>query len=183
MAFLLFGITFGVLFWIIKYSISTAHTDGPRVSIPTPDQAEARIPVPEKEKESTAESLPHLQERLGFAFAGAVIAASALFTFAIFRPTFSAEIAPQSDWKSLLIPIFYFAMMLAGMAGEYMFGLKRFKNFTVSEFVRPFWVSLIVFGVPWAMVDKSTLTFASILACYQNGFFWKSVLEKQRPKR
>jgi hypothetical protein len=67
----------------------------------------------------------------------------------------------------------YFLVMLAGMAGEYMFGLKKFKQFTVEEFVRPFWVSLIVFSVPWSLVDKGALTYGSVLACYQNGFFWK----------
>ena len=37
----------------------------------------------------------------------------------------------------------------------------------------------IVFSVPWSVVDKSAPTFASVLACYQNGFFWKKVLERK----
>jgi hypothetical protein len=80
------------------------------------------------------------------------------------------------------IGVIYFLIMLAGMAGEYMFGLKSLKKFTFTEFVRPFWVSLIVFSVPWSLVDKSALTFASVLACYQNGFFWKSVLGRRRSR-
>jgi hypothetical protein len=68
------------------------------------------------------------------------------------------------------------------MAAEYMFGLKKFKNFTLAEFSRPFWVALIVFSVPWTLVDKTALTFGSVLACYQNGFFWKKVLERSRRK-
>jgi hypothetical protein len=66
-----------------------------------------------------------------------------------------AGAAAPFDWKKLLLPTLYFVVMLAGMAGEYMFGLKRFKDFTVSEFARPFWVSLIIFGVPWAIVDRN----------------------------
>jgi hypothetical protein len=80
---------------------------------------------------------------------------------------------------SSVVAIVYYFVMLAGMGGEYMFGLKKLNQFTFQEFVRPLWVSVIVFAVPWSLVDKSTITFGSILACYQNGFFWKRILESK----
>jgi hypothetical protein len=86
-------------------------------------------------------------------------------------------------WQGALIGCFYFAVMVLGMGGEYMFRLKRWSSFKLDEFVRPLWVALIVFGVPWATVDKSVVTLSSVIACYQNGFFWKLVLERQRPRR
>jgi hypothetical protein len=90
--------------------------------------------------------------------------------------------ADVSQWQGFAIGAAYFGMMVLGMLGEYMFRLKKWSSFKLEEFVRPFWVALIVFGVPWATVDKSTITLSSVIACYQNGFFWKMVLEKQRPK-
>jgi len=81
-----------------------------------------------------------------------------------------------------LLGSIYFVVMLAGMAAEYMFGLKEWKTFSLTEFAKPFWVALIVFSIPWSLVDKNTLTFGSVLACYQNGFFWKKVLERSRKR-
>lgn len=83
------------------------------------------------------------------------------------------------NMKPFLVGAAYFLIMLLGMAAEYMFGLKNFKRFNVAEFVRPFWVALIVFSVPWSLVDKEAINYASLLACYQNGFFWKKVLESK----
>lgn len=85
---------------------------------------------------------------------------------------------PAWDAVMVMIGVFYFMIMIAGMCAEYMFGLKSLADFNLGELVRPFWVSLIVFSVPWSTIDRSGITFASVVACYQNGFFWKKVLEK-----
>jgi hypothetical protein len=86
-------------------------------------------------------------------------------------------------WGATLIGCFYFAMMVLGMLGEYMFRLKKWSSFRLEEFVRPLWVALIVFGIPWSTVDKSVVTLSSVITCYQNGFFWKLVLDRQRKER
>ena len=34
------------------------------------------------------------------------------------------------------------------------------------------------FGIPWSTIDKSVVSLASVIACYQNGFFWKIILDR-----
>jgi hypothetical protein len=71
--------------------------------------------------------------------------------------------------------------MLAGMAGQYMWGLKKLSEFELIEFVRPLWVSIIVFAAFWTSAQVQDFNFPAIAAAYQNGFFWKVVLEKEKP--
>lgn len=124
--------------------------------------------------------LPGLSIRKGWAFHTTFIFILVIVTLAVIA------ILGVRRWEfldsrisetHLPIAAFYFAIMVAGMGAEYMFGLKRWRKFQIEEFVRPFWVSLIVFSVPWSVIDKETVSFASIIACYQNGFFWKIVLK------
>jgi len=93
------------------------------------------------------------------------------------------EAARKDLYRRFLISAVYFIVMLAGMAGDYMFGLRKLKDFKLAEFVKPFWVSLIAFSVPWGLVQNSTFSFGSIIICYQNGFFWKNILDRSRPQQ
>jgi hypothetical protein len=76
--------------------------------------------------------------------------------------------------------LIYFLAVLAGMAGQYMFGLKKWKDFRIQDFARPFWVALILFGVVWGIVDQEETTLMSLIASYQNGFFWKTILDREQ---
>jgi hypothetical protein len=189
MAMLLIGVTVGVVLWIWRFLIRRRARD-----VDAPDGAsilgDNRPPRPLAPLTGSFKSFIWLSVRR--------IALPIVLLFIVFlglgyfgKPPSDQLIHPYSDLRvrllidrladrELLMGLAYFVIMLAGMAAEYMFGLKDFKKFTLSEFIRPFWVALIVFSVPWSLVDKSTLTFGSVLACYQNGFFWKKVLERRR---
>jgi len=49
--------------------------------------------------------------------------------------------------KTYALGALYFAVMIAGMFAEYMFGLKDISEFNWMEMVKPLWVGIIVFGV------------------------------------
>ncbi len=91
--------------------------------------------------------------------------------------------APQPDnVQTFSIGVFYFAVMLFGMAGQYMWGLKSKDDFNLYEFVKPLWVSFIVFGPFWSSLTVHGISYGAAAAAYQNGFFWKVVFEQQTPK-
>lgn len=97
--------------------------------------------------------------------------------------TTSASSAPASDeFRPFGVWIFYFTFMLFGMAGQYMWGLKDRSEFNVYEFLKPLWVSLIVFAPFWSSLAVQGINYAAVAAAYQNGFFWKIVLDQQKPK-
>jgi len=81
--------------------------------------------------------------------------------------------------SGFLLWAFYFSMMLLGMVGQYMWGIKSRAQFRWAEFVRPLWVSIIVFTPFWSTVHVSGVSYGAAAAAYQNGFFWKVVLETQ----
>jgi len=94
-----------------------------------------------------------------------------------------ATAAPASDeFRPFGVWMFYFTFMLFGMAGQYMWGLKDRSEFNVYEFLKPLWVSLIVFAPFWSSLAVQGINYAAVAAAYQNGFFWKIVLDQQKPK-
>lgn len=95
------------------------------------------------------------------------------------------EAIKQAKWSELIpwTGLLYFGVMVSGMFGEYMFGLKALKDFELLELIRPLWAAIIVFGVPWTTIDHQSISYASISSCYTNGFFWKSVLSTRKPRR
>ena len=90
--------------------------------------------------------------------------------------------ARSTDLRPFGIWLFYFAFMLFGMAGQYMWGLKNKSEFNAYEFLKPLWVSLIVFSPFWNSLSVQGINYAAVAAAYQNGFFWKIVLDNQKPK-
>src|SRR5215471_18781994 len=81
--------------------------------------------------------------------------------------------------SGFLLWAFYFSMMLLGMVGQYMWGIKSRAQFRWAEFVRPLWVSIIVFTPFWSTVHVTGVSYGAAAAAYQNGFFLKVVLETQ----
>lgn len=121
---------------------------------------------------------------IALALAVGVLLVVAVITAAILRYQ-NADAALTPRITAFVVGVVYFTVMLLGMAGEYMFGLKSWGSFSIMEFQRPLWVSLLVFGGIWSALDKGQLSFTSLLACYQNGFFWKTVLRHptSRPRK
>lgn len=82
-------------------------------------------------------------------------------------------------WRDAGLWAFYFGMMLFGMAGQYFWRLKSMKTFELGEFVRPLWISFIVFTPFWTASKVDGISYVAAAAAYQNGFFWKVVLDKE----
>lgn len=81
--------------------------------------------------------------------------------------------------REFFVWLLYFSLMLLGMAGQYMWGLKNKRDFKLFEFLKPLWVSVIVFTPFWAALPSHAVTYAAAAGAYQNGFFWKIVLDGQ----
>lgn len=102
-----------------------------------------------------------------------------------FARPFRAAMVSQGVMTSLKefgLWCFYFSVMLVGMGGQYMFKLKAISEFDLQEFVRPLWVSFIVFTPFWLSADVNQVSYLPAAAAYQNGFFWKVVLDKEERK-
>ena len=93
-----------------------------------------------------------------------------------------ATAAFQVPWRDAGLWAFYFGMMLFGMAGQYFWRLKSMKAFELGEFVRPLWISFIVFTPFWTASKVDGISYVAAAAAYQNGFFWKVVLDKEGKK-
>jgi hypothetical protein len=76
--------------------------------------------------------------------------------------------------------VLYFAVMLLGMAAEYMWGLKRYKEFKLRDFMKPLWVSIILFAPLWNHVSEMDVSYIGIVSAYQNGFFWKVLFDQDK---
>ena len=93
-----------------------------------------------------------------------------------------ATAASRIPWRDAGLWAFYFGMMLFGMAGQYFWRLKSMKTFELGEFVRPLWISFIVFTPFWTASKVDGISYVAAAAAYQNGFFWKVVLDKEGKK-
>lgn len=91
-------------------------------------------------------------------------------------------VSPPPDVQAFGVGAFYFGVMLFGMTGQYMWGLKSRQDFNLYEFVKPLWISFIVFAPFWSSLTVHGITYGAAAAAYQNGFFWKVVFEQQAPK-
>ncbi|HET9537815.1 MAG TPA: hypothetical protein VFP43_21135 [Mesorhizobium sp.] len=95
------------------------------------------------------------------------------------RKTAAEEVTGDRLGRHLVRILFYFGMMLFGMAGQYFWRLKSMKTFELGEFVRPLWISFIVFTPFWTASKVDGISYVAAAAAYQNGFFWKVVLDKE----
>jgi hypothetical protein len=76
----------------------------------------------------------------------------------------------------------YFIMLL-GMASKYLYDAIGEKNrkkikFNKWQFLKPFFVSPMIFAAVYSTIPESTSTFLLLIFAYQNGFFWHTVLYK-----
>lgn len=76
----------------------------------------------------------------------------------------------------------YFSM-IAGMAAKYFYdaiGTGRRKKITFRKwrFLKPMFVSPLVFGTVYASMDKIESIVLVLLFAFQNGFFWQTVMNK-----
>jgi hypothetical protein len=113
-----------------------------------------------------------------------VLAAMTYFMlqFRIYGVAAAPTAATHSPWRDAGLWAFYFGMMLFGMAGQYFWRLKSMKRFELGEFVRPLWISFIVFTPFWTASKVDGISYVAAAAAYQNGFFWKVVLDKEEKK-
>ena len=79
------------------------------------------------------------------------------------------------------LEIALYFVMLAGMMSKYFFdaiGDGNIINFQKWQFIKPIFISPIVFGVLYSATDQSTSVVLLIIFAFQNGFFWQTVLNK-----
>lgn len=98
------------------------------------------------------------------------------------------EIGP---WKHVIL----FVCMLLGMATnffyDYIQGRIKAKEakesgeemvimprFMWEKLVLPFIISVLLFGYFWGEYGQGNMNLPVIFACYQNGFFWQTILMK-----
>lgn len=83
-------------------------------------------------------------------------------------------------WEGIFEALLYFAMIL-GMAAKYLFeaiGEDNSFEFRKWQFLKPFLVSPIVFGVVYGTIDVSASKLPLFIFSFQNGFFWQTILAK-----
>jgi len=80
---------------------------------------------------------------------------------------------PGEDGITWVEPTLYLAM-IAGMMAKYFFdaiGDGNAINFQKWQFIKPIFISPIVFGVIYSAIDQSTSGLLLIIFSFQNGFF------------
>jgi hypothetical protein len=138
-----------------------------------------------------AEPILTWSARLRWVLTGTVFLVAALYAGLVILTSFLPEMlwihtevlefVSLSTHASRAAVLVYFPAMLLGMAAEYMYRIRTFRDIEFKQFAIPFWVSLIVFAAPWEGIDKGSLTYAGVIASFQNGFFWKTILTPRRP--
>lgn len=79
------------------------------------------------------------------------------------------------------LEISLYFVMLAGMAAKYFYdaiGEGNTIQFQKWQFMKPIFVSPIVFGAIFVAMDESTSALLLLIFSFQNGFFWQTVLNK-----
>ena len=145
---------------------------------PSRDRHDARVLAPRRAKSSRTSVIVAVVA-LGFV----VLATMTYFVLASRgQGVPGATAASRVPWRDAGLWAFYFGMMLFGMAGQYFWRLKSMKTFELGEFVRPLWISFIVFTPFWTASKVDGISYVAAAAAYQNGFFWKVVLDKEGKK-
>ena len=86
---------------------------------------------------------------------------------------------------TLAYALFLFVVMVGGMFARYFWELfqagKGLGDATVTALLLPLLISLMVFYPLWTMVSGSPRNFFSIVAAFQNGFFWQTIFSGLKP--
>jgi len=89
----------------------------------------------------------------------------------------------QIPWFEFML---YF-VMIAGMAAKYLYdaiGEGNKIQFQKWQFIKPIFVSPLIFASIYALIEKGTSKplILLLIFSFQNGFFWQTVLYKAQPK-
>jgi hypothetical protein len=89
--------------------------------------------------------------------------------------------AARSEFlRTVAFGVFLFGVMVGGMLTRYFWQVLqaggRLAEADPSELVLPALVSLMVFYPLWTMGSGATKSFFAIVAAFQNGFFWQTLL-------
>ncbi|SRR6266478_6456467 len=80
---------------------------------------------------------------------------------------------------------FLFVLMVAGMFARYFWELfqtgKDLGDADLKALLMPLLVSLMVFYPLWTIASGSPRNFFSIVAAFQNGFFWQTIFSGLKP--
>lgn len=81
--------------------------------------------------------------------------------------------------------VFLFLMMVGGMFARYFWDLlqagKGFQQAEVTRLLMPLLISLMIFYPLWTIASGSPRNFFSVVAAFQNGFFWQTIFAELRP--
>lgn len=87
--------------------------------------------------------------------------------------------------RTVTYALFLFVIMVAGMFARYFWELfqanKGLVDASVTALLLPLLVALMVFYPLWTMVSGSPRNFFSIVAAFQNGFFWQTIFSGLKP--
>jgi hypothetical protein len=87
--------------------------------------------------------------------------------------------------RTVAFGVFLFGAIVGGALTRYFWELLsdggRLAEADPSELALPLLVSLMVFYPLWAMVSGGTKNFFAVVAAFQNGFFWQTLLSGQKP--
>ena len=87
--------------------------------------------------------------------------------------------------RTLAYALFLFVVMVGGMFARYFWELFQAGNgladATVTALLVPLRISLMVFYPLWTMVSGNPKNFFSVVAAFQNGFFWQTIFSGLRP--
>lgn len=91
----------------------------------------------------------------------------------------------QAFVHTLVYGLFLFVLMVGGMFARYFWELfqigKGWDEAELKPLLLPLLVSLMVFYPLWTIASGAPRNFFSIVAAFQNGFFWQTIFSGLRP--
>jgi hypothetical protein len=87
--------------------------------------------------------------------------------------------------RTLIYGVFLFLLMVSGMFARYFWELfqtgKGLAEANLKVLLMPLLVSLMVFYPLWTIASGAPRNFFSIVAAFQNGFFWQTIFSGLKP--
>jgi hypothetical protein len=115
----------------------------------------------------------------------AFLSLSALLQLFLFWRDLATPAARTEFLRTLAFGTFLLGVMVGGMLTRYFWELlqagSRIVDADPSVLGLPLLVSLMVFYPLWTMVSGATKNFFAIVAAFQNGFFWQTLLSGLKP--
>jgi len=115
----------------------------------------------------------------------AFLSLSVLLQLFLFWRDLATPAARVEFLRTMAFGVFLFGVMVGGMLTRYFWELlrdgRRIAEADPSVLGLPLLVSLMVFYPLWTMVSGATKNFFAIVAAFQNGFFWQTLLSGFKP--